>query len=285
MASLLDIVQKGATDRSVTIRIIDSTDGTPETGVLFDTSGIDLWYRREGATLTSITEADLSTPALDDAHLDGGFLHISDGEYRFDIPDAAFVTGANHVDVGGTVTGMVVIGGRTRLVDYNPEDTVRLGLTALPNAAADAAGGLPISDAGGLALDTQLANTNEITAARMGALTDWINGGRLDLLVDAILADTGTDGVVIATDGVDAAALSTGAAQEIADQLLDRADGVETGLTLRQWLRLGASALFSKASGLETTTAVYRDFGDAKARITATVDADGNRTAVTTDAT
>jgi hypothetical protein len=63
--------------------------------------------------------------------------------------------------------------------------------TALPAAAADAAGGLPISDAGGLDLDAKLANTNEVTAARMGALTDWINGGRLDLLLDAVLADTG----------------------------------------------------------------------------------------------
>lgn len=33
------------------------------------------------------------------------------------------------------------------------DDSVRAGLTALPNAAADAAGGLPISDAGGLDLD------------------------------------------------------------------------------------------------------------------------------------
>lgn len=32
----------------------------------------------------------------------------------------------------------------------------------------------------------------EITAARMGALTDWINGGRLDLILDDILLDTGT---------------------------------------------------------------------------------------------
>ncbi len=61
---------------------------------------------------------------------------------------------------------------------------------AIPAAAADAAGGLPISDNGGLDLDTQLAATNEITAARMGALTDWINGGRLDLLLDAIKVPT-----------------------------------------------------------------------------------------------
>ena len=61
---------------------------------------------------------------------------------------------------------------------------------SLPNAAADAAGGLPISDTGGLDLDVKLANTNEVTTARMGALTDLIDGGRLDLLVDGIKAKT-----------------------------------------------------------------------------------------------
>jgi hypothetical protein len=91
---------------------------------------------------------------------------------------------------------------------FNPYDAVRAGLTALPNAAADAAGGLPISDAGGLDMDAKLANTNEVTAARMAELdaanlpavadailldsdelqTDWADGGRLDLLVDAIKA-------------------------------------------------------------------------------------------------
>ena len=149
--ALQDIVKKGSTDRSVTVRIIDSTAGTPETGVVFNTAGIDLWYRREGAAVSSITEATLAS--LTTAHADGGFLHVSHGEYRLDLPDAAFATGAEYVDFGGTVTGMIVIGGRIRLVDFDLEDGVRLGLTALPNAAADAAGGLPISDAGGLPMD------------------------------------------------------------------------------------------------------------------------------------
>ncbi len=81
------------------------------------------------------------------------------------------------------------------------------------------------------------------------------------------------------------AALSIPTANQNADALLDRSAGVETGLTPRQWLRLAASALFGKASGLGTTTAVYRDFGDSKDRLTATVDADGNRSAITRDAT
>ena len=60
---------------------------------------------------------------------------------------------------------------------------------------------------------------------------------------------------------------------------------VDGTTTARQSVRLQNSALAGKASGLATTTAVYRDLADTKDRITATVDANGNRTAVTRDAT
>jgi hypothetical protein len=49
---------------------------------------------------------------------------------------------------------------------------------------------------------------------------------------------------------------------------------VEGSTTLVQSLRLLNAALGGKASGLETTTAVYRNIGDSKDRITATVDAE-----------
>lgn len=133
-------VVAGTTDVSVIIRIVDSTDGTPETGVVFNTSGIDIRYRRDGATDTAITEVTLT--ALNDAHSDGGFLHIGNGYYRVDLPDAACASGVNGVLVHGTVTGMVVIGCYVPLVSVNPYDAVRMGMTALPNAAAAASGGL-----------------------------------------------------------------------------------------------------------------------------------------------
>ena len=189
----MSIVRKaGTTDISVVVRIIDSTDGTPETGVTAATAGLVLEYRRElEAEVSLATITDLA--ALTTAHTDKGILHIGDGYYRVDLPDAACATGQVGVLVHGVATGMVVIGEYIQLVTYDPFDGVRLGLTALPNAAADGAGGLSISDAGGLDLDAKLANTNEVTAARMGALTDWINGGRLDLILDIIAADTTTD--------------------------------------------------------------------------------------------
>jgi hypothetical protein len=60
---------------------------------------------------------------------------------------------------------------------------------------------------------------------------------------------------------------------------------VEGSTTWRQAARGWNSALFGKASGLSTTTAVFRDVADTKDRITATVDTSGNRSAVTLDLT
>lgn len=56
---------------------------------------------------------------------------------------------------------------------------------------------------------------------------------------------------------------------------------LEGTYTAANYMVLFAAALLGKASGLATTTAVYRDTGDTKNRISATVDADGNRTSVT----
>jgi hypothetical protein len=148
-------IKKGSTDISVILRAIDSTTGLPKTDFAYNTAGIDLWYRRNGSTVTSITEATLA--AVDSAHSDGGVIHIGNGYFRLDSPDAAFATGANSVFFGGTATGVIIIGTELQLVNHDVEDGVRLGLTALPAAAADAAGGLPISDAGALDLDTLLA--------------------------------------------------------------------------------------------------------------------------------
>ena len=115
-------------------------------------------------------------------------------------------------------------------------------------------------------LDTIRDDTNELQ-------TDWANGGRLDLLLDAVLADTGTDGVVLSSSTLNA----------IADALLDRTAGVETNRTPRQALRLILAAAAGKSSGAGTGTVTYRDTNDTVNRIVATA-TDGNRTAVTLNA-
>lgn len=67
------------------------------------------------------------------------------------------------------------------------------------------------------------------------------------------------------------------------DAILD--DVVEGSLTARQALRLMLASLTGKASGGGTTTVSFRDVGDTKNRLVMTTDANGNRTAVTRDAT
>lgn len=82
------------------------------------------------------------------------------------------------------------------------------------------------------------------------------------------------------------AALSIPTANQNADAMLDRANAVETGMTPRQSLRLLSAALGGKLSGGATTTNTIKNaVADSKSRIIATVDADGNRTAITYDLT
>ena len=89
---------------------------------------------------------------------------------------------------------------------YDVHDTVRLGLTSLPNAAADAAGGLVISDAGGLDADAQRADVAAIlvdTGTTLdGRIPAALVGGRIDANVGAISGDaTSADNLESYTDG------------------------------------------------------------------------------------
>jgi hypothetical protein len=70
----------------------------------------------------------------------------------------------------------------------------------------------------------------------------------------------------------------------IATRLLDIADAVEQELTVRKALRLVAASLAGKMSGLDGSTVTIRSaYADDKARIVASVDEYGNRSALTYD--
>lgn len=103
--------------------------------------------------------------------------------------------------------------------------------------------------------------------------------GAIDANVDAILDDTGTSGVVVASASKTGYRLSATGVDDIFDE------SVETGATLRESVRGHNAALLGKASGLETTGVAFRNLADNKDVIVATVDSDGNRSAVTVDLT
>lgn len=81
----------------------------------------------------------------------------------------------------------------------------------------------------------------------------------------------------IATDAITSAELSADAVDEILDEV------VEGSVTLRQAIRILLAAAANKSAGGGTTSITFRDLADSKNRISATVDASGNRTAVTVD--
>lgn len=140
-------------------------------------------------------------------------------------------------------------------------DSMRMGLTALPNAAAETAGGLYTRGSGAGQINQSNNGQIDANVVRLGGT-----------------AQTGRD--------IGASVLLTSQERlDIADALLDRANAIETGLTPRGAMRLGAAADAGKVAGASTSTVTIRNVGDTKTRITATVDADGNRTDVTTDAT
>ena len=64
--------------------------------------------------------------------------------------------------------------------------------------------------------------------------------------------------------------------------VMDLTDGIETGFTLREYLRATSAVLLGKSSGVGGGSPVYRDINDLKNRVTAVTSA-GNRTSVTLD--
>jgi hypothetical protein len=93
--------------------------------------------------------------------------------------------------------------------------------------------------------------------------------------------------VIRATGQLDAhieiGATGTLTASAIADEILD-ASMVETGLSVRETLRLCVAALAGKIAGANGSTITIRNaVADDTDRIVATVDVNGNRTAITYD--
>lgn len=172
------IVTQGQTNVSVPFYFVDDVGGTkpgePTTGLLFSDieTGGSASYQRQGAARVDITAITLASASA--THADGGFILVDDtnmkGVYRFDVPDLAFAAGVDFVLIyllaatgKNTITRPIKID----LTTVDLRDGVRGGMTAIPNAVADAAGGLPISDGGGLDLDAILVDTNSLNDTKV----------------------------------------------------------------------------------------------------------------------
>lgn len=202
------------------------------------------------------------------------------------------------------LAGDTAVVGAVRVIADNPSvfeatDTVSTVTTLTGHTAqtGDAYAIVSHTDYGNAKLvrATTPANTLDVNATGEAGI-DWANvGGKTSTValtgtsLNSVSGSIGGDvagkvlgggsGVFVA-DGVQVAASGGGAT---ADDLWDEV--VDGTYTARQLLRLLASALAAKSSGGGTTVVTFRDVADTKDRIVATVDANGNRTAITLTAT
>src|SRR5262245_61479068 len=94
-----------STSVSVDVILRSSTDSSALTGITF--SGITAYYYRQGAS-AAVAITPVTLAANNTAYTSGGFRQIDatnlPGRYRFDIPDAAFASGADWVGVQIKIT-------------------------------------------------------------------------------------------------------------------------------------------------------------------------------------
>lgn len=169
--------------------LVDATDfKTIEDAVAYNAAGMALrWHFVTTGGLYTVTSV---TPTS------GGSYDWTDqgdsGVYTIEIPASGGASINNDTEGFGWFTGKAdgvlpwrgpVIGFRAAalndaLIDSAWSTTRGLAGTALPNAAADAAGGLPISDAGGLDLDARL---DAAVSSRSTLTQTQVSGGAYSL--------------------------------------------------------------------------------------------------------
>ena len=195
-------VKRGAT--SVMLRVFiqqnNVTTGVGLTGLTSSSTNLNIAMLRELSSTSEVySGADLQTiatigtyaaptastnirfKAVDATNMPGVYelqFHNSANQ-GFGSGDASRYVTLYIFEITTTALNIAALPSEITLVAVDIQDTVRLGLTALPNAAADAAGGLPISDAGGLDLDGRLdaAVTSRLAPTTAGRTLDVTANG------------------------------------------------------------------------------------------------------------
>jgi len=263
-----------------------STTGAGLAGLTSGTSGLVCEYRRQGqSTWTAVTlsAGTLGTWASGKIVADGAL----DGAYELDLPDAVCASGVRWVAVRlRGAANMLPVLIEIELDAVNYQDATRFGLSALPNAAADASGGLYIRGGNGVVLAA--AQTCSITgnlSGSVGSVTGAVGSVTSPVTVGTINANV-VNASALATDAVTeiVAAITfptiptPPTVNEIVTGVLGSTVGVDTLSDLL--IDIGAATV-GKAAGAGTTTITFAAPGTSTTRLTATVDTSGNRTAVT----
>lgn len=137
-----------------------------------------------------------------------------------------------------------------------------------------------VTAAAGVTFPTSVASPTNITAVTtVGSVTGAVGSVGTGGITSASFATGAITATAIAADAIGASELAADAVTEIANAIA--ALTVDTGMTLQNAMKLVLAAAAGKVSGAAGTTVTIRDTTDTYDRIVATVDASGNRTALT----
>lgn len=146
----------GATSQSINIFIRDSssTTGAGLSGLVYNSAGLTAYYSFAGANATSTAITLATLAAVNSAYSSGGFKELDatnmKGWYRFDIPNAA-IAGSKGRSVAlhfQGATNMAPCPVEIELTGVDNQDSVRQGMTALPNTACTGNASLITSGSG-----------------------------------------------------------------------------------------------------------------------------------------
>jgi hypothetical protein len=215
-------IQAAASSIICLVYITDDS-GAAKTGLAYNTSGLRLSYKRDsGSAAVSVTVGasivDITTLGTYQGTATAwGFKEVSSanmpGVYEVHVPNNAFASNAKEVVI--EISGVASTAPCTRafrIVPWNPDDSVRLGLTSLPNATVSTSGGLPT-------VGSQIPNAN---AAASGGLptVDASNAVKLQSGTGANQLSLSSGEVTVATNNDKTGyALSAGGVQAIWDAL------------------------------------------------------------------
>ncbi len=272
MSSQTIFITKGQTNVTVDVHLIQDSGaanpGDPLTGLVFNSAGLTCYFRESDTN--SVTQLTLASLALvSTAHTDGGFIELDatnmPGHYRLDLSDAIVSGGPDRATV--VLNGAADLATHTifiELFDVDLRDPVRAGLTSLPNAAAEAAGGLYTRGTGAGQINQQTNGQIDSNVER------WLNG-----VVNALVSGR-VDGSVgaMATDTISSAALSANAITDIWAKVVESQGSYTAQQVMTILLSATAGVTSNGGATLETPDGVAN-------RITATVNGSNERTAMT----
>jgi hypothetical protein len=279
------LVQLNNTSRTEYVFIQDSssTTGAGLTGLTYLSAGLSLTYVVERGTAGSLGLALLASASA--AWASGGFVAVDaalmPGVYRLDIPNVVFATADKAVVMLKGATNMAPVVLEYQIVGFNPDDAVRLGLTAIPNVAQGTTGSLPTGNATG---QVTVATNNDKTGYALSGTQTFNVTGNITGNLSGSVGSIGTGGITsgsfatdsitataIAADAITSSELATSAIDEIADGFLNRniGGGSSTGRVVKDAFR----AIRNKSVIATSTLTVYQE-DDTTSAWTATVGSD-----------